>query len=106
MYLKHFLFCLTTFISQQAIGQHFEFSKHKFLISPSQQVFSLPTFSSKPFYYIQDKNIIRMKIPGFKHAAFFCKMEDKLYKRSGKNVKFNLGLNSYVNYLEGKSKYY
>jgi hypothetical protein len=33
-------------------------------------------------------------------------MEDKIYLKTNTNVKINLGSNSYVNYLEGKNKYY
>jgi len=45
-------------------------------------------------------------IPKYTYLAFFCKLEDKIYLKTKTNVRFNLGSNSYVNYLEGKNKYY
>ncbi len=45
-------------------------------------------------------------LPKYTHQAFFCKMEDKIFNTSKTNLKINLGSNSYVNFLEGKNKYY
>jgi hypothetical protein len=58
----------------------------------------LPTFSIEPL-----NNIIA---PKYTHQAFFCKMEDRIFRNTKKNVKINLGSHTYVNYLEGKHKYY
>ena len=38
----------------------------------------------------------------YKYKAFFCRMEDVLYKKTGKNFRFRLGNLDYVNILEHK----
>lgn len=43
--------------------------------------------------------------PSLKHTAFFCKMEDRLGKRSKLPLKMRLGDLDYVNTLEGKNNF-
>lgn len=38
----------------------------------------------------------------YQHKAYFCRLEDKLYNKSGKNIRFRLGNLEYVDILESK----
>lgn len=38
----------------------------------------------------------------YQYKAFFCRLEDKMFKKTNKNIRFRLGSVDYVNKLESK----
>ncbi len=38
----------------------------------------------------------------YRYKAFFCRLEDKMFKKTKKNIRFRLGSLDYVNKLESK----
>lgn len=93
------------FLVSQAWGQSgFVFHELK-----SKTVFKVETAKQKTTSKYLDMNqLVRqpVEVPKYRHTAFFCKLEDKIYAKSKMNVRFNLGSNAYVNFLEGKAKNY
>jgi hypothetical protein len=93
----------STISSQTTFTLQPQFKYITFRLAPT----SIPV--KTPFPKILESNfksVAQNNIPKYTHQAFFCKMEDKIYLKTNTNVKINLGSNSYVNYLEGKNKYY
>jgi hypothetical protein len=105
--MKFLLLGYIILLSIQLKCQYFRFKPTEFSLSkfktesPGNSGFQKKSMTSPVV-----TNYMIINIPEFKHSAFFCRMEERVYKKSGRNIKFNLGLNSYVNYLEGKAKYY
>ncbi len=49
-----------------------------------------------------DRKSVDFNTEHYKHKAFFCRLEDQLFNKSGKNIIFRLGNLEYVDILEHK----
>ena len=107
-FLKNaFILVLLMYVKVSAHGQTFTFHKESFKIiieNSFLKISSKTDFRDRSVFKTQQKS--GMTLTGYQHKAFFCKLEDKIYKKTGTNLKMNLGSNTYVNYLEGKHKIY
>lgn len=52
---------------------------------------------------IEEPKSIMLTTPSMGHTAFFCKLEDKLQRKSKVPVRFRLGDIRYTDYMEGKT---
>jgi hypothetical protein len=105
LFVKAIMLLILIIWSNFSYGQLlFQKDKVEFKLNKS---YNLPLKMTKPIkgnIVFEDIRVSGVKIPDFKHAAFFCKMEDRIYSKTKMNLKINLGSHEYVNFLEGKHK--